>query len=143
LHCDRICFWPKVEKYEIVFASRFKYDESVNRKQPFARTIISRLSNLLIRYELKTDLRDTQCGFKLFSANAIKKIFPEITIDRFGFDMEIVAIAKVKGLKIAETAVNWTNAPGSKVRAIRDLRRSLIDLAVIKDNVERSLLIKV
>lgn len=131
-------FWPETKKYNILFGSRTKKSESVTRVQPFKRKIISKFSNWLIRVELKTDLLDTQCGFKLFYKSTAKLIFDKLSIDRFGFDMEIVAIAQSQKIEIAEIAINWINSAGSKVRAIRDLRRSLIDLAVIKDNISKN-----
>lgn len=132
-------FWPYIEKYEIIFASRVKYDKNVKVIQPFKRKIISKMSNWLIRRTIKTDLLDTQCGFKLFSKNAAKIIFPKLTIDRFGFDIEIVAIAKIHDLKIIEVPVNWINMAGSKVRPIKDLRQSLIDLSNIKANIGKKI----
>lgn len=130
--------WPVSEREKIVFGARI--DTAQTRViQPLKRKIVSRLSNWLIRKALKTDIIDTQCGFKLFEMKIAKSIFDRLTIYRFGFDMEIVAIAKANKLNVAVVAVNWTNVVGSKVRALRDLKRSLVDLVVIKDNYQKGI----
>jgi dolichyl-phosphate beta-glucosyltransferase len=58
---------------------------------------------------------DTQRGFKLFSAKAVQDIFPKLTITRWGFDIEALALARKFGYKIKELPVDWKNDPNSKV----------------------------
>jgi dolichyl-phosphate beta-glucosyltransferase len=60
-------------------------------------------------------IKDTQAGFKAFRAEAAEKIFPLMTIDRWGFDVELLAIALRRGYKIAELPIRWVNCPHSKV----------------------------
>lgn len=60
-------------------------------------------------------VRDTQCGFKLFSRSAARIIFPGLYIDRWCFDVEVLYRAEWFGMGIKEVAVNWMEIPGSKL----------------------------
>ena len=77
---------------------------------------------------------DTQCGFKLFSAKAAGDIFPKQSIMRWGFDMEILAIARKKGYKIKEVAVDWYDSADSTVKKSAALK-TLKELFLIKWNL--------
>lgn len=65
-------------------------------------------------------VRDTQCGFKLFTAAAAESLFPDLRSPRFAFDVEVLRRAERRGLRIAEVAVRWREQRGSKVRVLRD-----------------------
>lgn len=131
-------FWQFSKDYKILFGSR-EPNSKTTVIQPIKRKIVSKFSNFIIRYYLKTKIKDTQCGFKLFHHSVIDTVFEAITIERFGFDMEIVAIAQAQKIKIKTIPINWTNATGSKVRALLDLKRSLIDLLIIRDNLKKNI----
>ena len=60
-------------------------------------------------------IHDTQRGFKLFTAEATEKIFPKLTIERWGFDVEVLALARKFGFKTKEVPIDWKNAPESHV----------------------------
>ena len=124
------------EKYEIIIGSRYLKSDSIKIKQPLGRRLISRLGNWLIRILLGLDVADTQCGFKLFSAKATADIFPKQTISRWGFDMEILAIAKHRGYQIKEVAVDWYDAAGSQVKKSAAFK-TLKELITIKWNLMR------
>lgn len=104
-------------KIQIIIGSRYLNKGSIKIKQPLSRRIVSRVGNLLVRIILGIKSVDTQCGFKLFSAHAAEDIFPKQTIGRWGFDVEILAIALKLGYKIKEVPVDWFDAGGSKVKA--------------------------
>ena len=127
---------PSASKYDVIIGSRYLNKDSIKIKQPFIRRIVSRMGNILIRILLGVNMVDTQCGFKLFSAKAAEEIFPKQTIERWGFDMEILAIAKKKGYKIKEVAVDWYDAEGSQVKKSAALQ-TLKELLVIKWNLIR------
>lgn len=101
---------------DIVIGSRYLLTDSIKIKQPLTRRIVSRLGNILVRILLGIKAADTQCGFKMFSQKATEEIFLLQTIERWGFDMEILAIAKRRGYEIKEVAVDWYDAEGSKVK---------------------------
>jgi dolichyl-phosphate beta-glucosyltransferase len=80
------------------------------------RKLLGRLGHLMIAGVTVRGIRDTQCGFKLFRRGAVRRIFPEQTLDRFGFDFEILFLAQRDGLRIHEEPVRWVNDPLTKVR---------------------------
>ncbi|MCL5406901.1 MAG: glycosyltransferase family 2 protein [Patescibacteria group bacterium] len=120
--------------FEIIIGSRYLDKDSIKIKQPLNRRIVSRLGNLLVRILLGIKSVDTQCGFKLFSARATEKIFPLQTITRWGFDIEILAIAIKKGYKIKEVPVDWRDAAGSQVKKSAAFK-TLKELIQIKWNM--------
>lgn len=106
--------------YPVVIASRRHPESVIERRQSWAREAIGRAFNKLIRLVLSLPFKDTQCGFKCFSAAAAKAIFTRASIDTFSFDVEIMMIAMALGYPIKEIPVHWSNAPGSKVRPLHD-----------------------
>ncbi|MFN7088762.1 MAG: hypothetical protein ACK4NX_03035, partial [Candidatus Paceibacteria bacterium] len=85
-------------------------------KAQWYRRLAGRFSKYLIRLALGLwDIHDTQRGFKLFTAKAAEDIFSKIKINRFGFDFEVLALAKRRGYKIKEVPVVWSNPGESKV----------------------------
>ena len=79
-------------------------------------------------------IRDTQCGFKLFSRRAASVIFPNLHVEGWIFDIEILYLARLNGLQVSEVAVNWVEVDGSKVSLLRDSIKMAIDLLIIKLN---------
>ena len=128
--------WPETKDCQVIAGSRYLKKDSIKIKQPLIRRIVSRFGNWLIRILLGVNLKDTQCGFKLFSAKAAQEIFPKQTIMRWGFDIEILAIARKKGFKIKEVAVDWYDAEGSQVKKSATFK-TLKELIIIKWNLIR------
>src|SRR3989338_2044944 len=83
--------------------------------EPAWRRVLGKLGNLFIQIMAVPGVQDTQRGFKLFTADAVSKIFPKLTITRWGFDIEVLALARKFGYKIKELPVDWKNDPNSKV----------------------------
>lgn len=106
--------------FPVVIASRRHPDSVIARRQSWLREVIGRGFNRLIRALFSIPFKDTQCGFKCFTQAAAKAIFSRATVDTFSFDVEILIIATALGYSIREIPVRWTNAPGSKVRPLRD-----------------------
>ena len=79
-------------------------------------------------------LWDTQCGFKVFSRRAAQVIFPFQTIERFGFDVELLYIGRKLGFKVREVSVHWFDNPASKVHVFRDSTQMFLDLLIIRWN---------
>ncbi len=105
------------EQYPVVIGSRKMRGSTITAHQPLIRTVVARGGNLLIRLLILPGITDTQCGFKLFEANAARAIFAQQTIWGWGLDMEILFIAKRLGYKIKQIPVQWTDKPGSKVQS--------------------------
>jgi len=83
--------------------------------EPFWRVLFGKMGNLFIRIMAVPGIYDTQRGFKIFTAKAASDIFPKITIAKWGFDVEALALARRFGYKIKEVAINWKNNPNSHV----------------------------
>jgi len=84
------------------------------------------------------DFDDTQCGFKLFSDKAARNLFRYARVNRFAYDVEILALAKKKGYRISEVPVKWINSPASKVNPIFDSMQMLFDLIKIRMRVREN-----
>ena len=93
--------------------------------------------NWTVRLILGLSIQDTQCGFKLFRREEVVPIFESQTIYGFGFDPEILFLAKRRGLKIREVPVVWRHNRGSKVRFLSDGLEMFLDLARIRWNALR------
>ena len=125
-------FLPYFEQgYDVVIGSRYTNPDLVKVHQPFYRVLLSRMANLLIQILAVPGIKDTQLGFKAFTKTAAREIFPLVTVMKWGFDMEVLTIARVKGFKIKEVGVSWTEHGGSHV-PLGAYIESLFDLLKIK-----------
>lgn len=89
--------------------------------QPGMRETAGKIFNAVMRGVTGLQIADTQCGFKLFHGSASLAIFPRQTQERFGFDVEILFIAKKLGFRISEVPVRWNHVEGSKVGMLTGL----------------------
>lgn len=112
----------------IAIGSRALPGSKVERHQPWHREVMGKSYNCLLRLLVLPGLRDTQCGFKVFTAEAAEACFRELECLRFGFDAEVLLRARLNGIKVAEVGVVWHNAPGTKVSSLTDGGQMLIDL---------------
>jgi dolichyl-phosphate beta-glucosyltransferase len=99
------------------------------------RRILAIGSRFLVGNFLLPGIRDTQAGFKAFKQTAARDLFPRAKTKRFLFDLEILVIARTKGLKIEKVYVDWQDREGSTVRIFVDTVRSLRDLMLIYSRV--------
>jgi dolichyl-phosphate beta-glucosyltransferase len=130
-------FLPLIKQADVIIGSRYLEADSIKVKQPWKRRIVSRTGNWLIQRTLLPGIVDTQCGFKLFSAAAVNEVFPHQTMMRWSFDVELLTIAKERGLTILEIPVDWYDAKQSKLRAIHAATRSFQDLKTIRKRVKK------
>ncbi len=117
---------------DIAIASRDRPDSNVTRHQPAYREAMGRTFNALVRAMALPGFSDTQCGFKLFSAEAARRCFGRMTIERFAFDVEVLYIARKLGYRIAEVGVRWINDERTTVSPVRDASKMLVDIARIR-----------
>lgn len=110
-------FWTYVKQgFDIVIGSIEVEGAKIFEHAQWYRRWLGRVSKHLIRLMTGLwEIHDTQRGFKLFTAKAAEAVFPEIKIERFGFDFEVLALARKKGYKIKEVPVVWKNPAGSTV----------------------------
>jgi dolichyl-phosphate beta-glucosyltransferase len=104
----------------------------VGVSQPLYRVLAGRGFNVLVQLFSVPGIQDTQCGFKLFTAEAGRRLFARQQVPRFGFDVEFLFLARKAGYRLAEVPVRWENSPETKVRPIRDGARAFLDLALIR-----------
>jgi dolichyl-phosphate beta-glucosyltransferase len=100
--------------------------------QPFYREIGGKVLNFFIRMFAVRGIKDTQCGFKLFTRDAAQAIFSRCFINGFSFDIEALYLARLMGYKISELPVHWSHHGNSRVRPLRDGLRLLSDIARIR-----------
>jgi glycosyltransferase involved in cell wall biosynthesis len=102
-------------------------------REPWPRHVIGRVFNWAVKLLVLRGINDTQCGFKLFSARAAETLFPLQRIDGFGFDVEILFLARRAGLVIREIPVTWEYGRKSKVTVVSGAR-GFLDLVTIRWN---------
>ena len=119
---------------EIVVASRDIKGSNVKVAQNALRETGGKIFNLFVRAVTWLPIHDTQCGFKSFTKKAAQTVFTRQTINGFGFDVEILYIAKKHGLKTVEFPVEWYNSPATKVSFLRDSTRMFAELFKIRIN---------
>ncbi len=95
--------------YGVVIASIRAKGHNVLKGEPWYRTILGRVSNIYTQIVILPGIRDTQRGFKVFTKEAATDIFSHALIDRFGFDIEALALARRFGYKIKEVPITWKN----------------------------------
>jgi len=116
---------------QIAIASRSIDGAHLLKRQSLARETSGRFFNLLVRALHLPGIKDTQCGFKLFSAPAAEAAFRNSTLDGFAFDVEALVLARRAGFKIAEVAVTWRNDEQSRVSLARGIA-AFVDLFRLK-----------
>ena len=126
-------FWPYTTTHAVIIASRDLPGARVEA-QPAYRKFMGRVFSLLSNSITQLGVQDTQCGFKLFSQTAGNVIFPRMTVEGFGFDVELLYIAKKHGFGIKELPVTWINDQDSKINNFRDSIRMLSDLFWLRYN---------
>lgn len=114
--------------YDVVIGSRALELSRIGEQQALHRRMMGKTFNRIMRALTGIPFPDTQCGFKLFSAEAAKRVFAEATIDRFAYDVEALLITDRLGYSVGEVAVRWDNSPDSRVRIVRDSLRMLVDV---------------
>ena len=120
------------EGHDVVIGSRSIAGSDVRLHQPFYRESMGKIFNVLVRMIAVRGIIDTQCGFKLFTEDAARNIFPRQRNDGFSFDVEVLFIARKLGYRVKEVPVTWINYPASKVNPVTDSLRMLLDLFFIR-----------
>jgi dolichyl-phosphate beta-glucosyltransferase len=119
----------------LAIGSRALARSEILAKQPWWRQAMGRTFNRVVKLVVTNEFSDTQCGFKLFAGETARRLFRRARIDRFAYDVEILALAGEQGYRTAEVPVRWINDPASSVRPVRDSLRMLIDLCRIRLNL--------
>jgi dolichyl-phosphate beta-glucosyltransferase len=104
---------------DMAVGSRARRDPSVVRETHWHRRFAGLAFNLAARGLGVGNVADTQCGFKLFRASVADDLFEALRTDGFGFDVELLMLARCRGYRVVEVPVNWADQPGSKVGVLR------------------------
>ena len=110
---------------DIAIGSRWLKPEMQIQRQSLLRQFYGRLFNLVLRILLGLNFKDTQCGFKAFTRGAAQQVFPRQRIERWGFDPELLYLARRSGLKVQEVPVHWAHVEGTRISPLRDGLRML------------------
>lgn len=119
---------------DVAIGSRWLDKQKQTRHQPLYRRFFGRCYNWLTRTVMGLPYKDTQCGFKAFRRNAAKCIFPLQTIERWGFDPEILFIARKLGFRIVEVPVTWGHDERSRISYLKDGSQMLKEMMEIRSN---------
>jgi dolichyl-phosphate beta-glucosyltransferase len=106
---------------DVAVGSRLLAASGVQRTRAWGRGLAGRLFAAVARRVLGLAIRDTQCGFKMFRAEAAHRLFSLARESRYLFDLEILALAACLGYKVAEVPVNWREVPGGHLHLAREL----------------------
>ncbi len=119
---------------DVVIGSRRVTGAHLAKRQPVLREAAGRIFSVLVRFLVLRGFLDTQCGFKMFTGAVAEKVFRRQTIMRFGFDVEILFVAKKIGCEIREVGVHWEDSPFTRVHLFRDSTAMFLDLLRIRRN---------
>ena len=119
---------------DIAIGSRWLATSRQTHRQPLYRQVFGRCFNLLTRMVMNLPFADTQCGFKAFTRSAAQTVFQLQTIERWGFDPEILFIALKRGYHIAEVPVSWAHDARTRISYLRDGMQMLKELAIVRWN---------
>ena len=122
----------------VAIGSRAVDETLVKERQPLPRVLAGKLFNLVVRVAAVPGIRDTQCGFKLFTREAAQAVFSRATVDRFAWDVEALLLARKLGYDIVEVPVLWFDSPESRV-TLAGGAQAYLDVLRIRRRVARAL----
>jgi glycosyltransferase involved in cell wall biosynthesis len=117
---------------DIAIGSRWLRVELQTERQPLYRQLFGRIFNLALRVILGLRFADTQCGFKAFRREAAQRIFPLQKIERWGWDPEILFLARRAGLRVEEVPVLWAHSEGTRLHPLRDGLKMFLEVVRIR-----------
>lgn len=117
---------------DLAVGSRALHAAGVSVKAKLYRRVIGRVFHALVELLTVRNVKDTQCGFKLFRAPVAHDLFSRMRMNGFSFDVEVLVMAGRRGYRVAEVPVNWEHQPGSKVNLTVDSLRMAVDLFRIR-----------
>jgi dolichyl-phosphate beta-glucosyltransferase len=125
--------------YHVTFGSRALDRSLIGAHQPWRREQGGKVFNLIVRNLTGLPFWDTQCGFKAFKMRKFRPLLDLMTINRFGFDVEFLYVAKLRGLRLKEIPVRWNHFDGTTLSFVRDSRRMFNEVRKIRRNARRGL----
>jgi glycosyltransferase involved in cell wall biosynthesis len=123
--------------FDAAIGSRAMDRSLIDVHQSWIREQAGIFFNRMVRWIMGIEFSDTQCGFKAFRTDRARVIFERQRIERFGFDPEILFLAKREGLRVAEVPVRWSHDAGTKVNVAADGLRMFLELLLIRWDAAR------
>jgi dolichyl-phosphate beta-glucosyltransferase len=122
---------PVLQNFDVAIGSR----EGVGARrvgEPLIRHLAGRVFNYAVQRLTVPGINDTQCGFKMFTAAAVEAIFPLVTVDGWAFDIEVLSIARARGMRIVEVPIEWHYRRASQLNLVSDGAAMLSELLRIR-----------
>jgi len=123
-----------LRQYDIAIGSRALNRDLIDVHESLFREFAGIIFNRIVRIVLWLPFVDTQCGFKAFRREPCRIIFEQQRIERFGFDPELLYLARHHGLKATEIPVRWSHSPATKINMMRDSIQMFVDVFTIRWN---------
>lgn len=123
-----------LESYDVAIGSRALDRSLITVHESRFREFAGIVFNTIVRIILRLPFVDTQCGFKAFRRECCRILFEQQRIERFGFDPELLYLARHHGLKVREIPVQWGHSPATKVNMLRDSIQMFLDVFTIRWN---------
>src|SRR5712692_4682366 len=120
--------------HDVAIGSRALNRSLISVHQSVFREYAGIIFNFIVRAILRLPFVDTQCGFKAFRRERCRVIFQQQRIERFGFDPELLYLARHHGLRAVEIPVRWAHSPDTKVSMLRDSIQMFLDIFLIRWN---------
>ena len=124
-------------QFDVTFGSRALERKLIGVHQPWRREQGGRVFNLAVRLATGLPFWDTQCGFKAFRMSVCRPLVEAATVDRFGFDVELLYLAFRAGLNLKEIPVRWDHNEGSKINLVSDSFKMLSEVGLIRQQARR------
>jgi len=134
---DKLLAAVRDQGYDAAIGSRAVDRSLIEVHQSAIREQAGIFFNRVVRWIMGIDFSDTQCGFKAFRRERSRIIFEQQRIERFGFDPEILFLAKRNGLRVAEIPVRWSHDSATKVNVLADGVRMFFELLLVRWNARR------
>lgn len=122
---------PRLEGYHLAIGSR-EAPGSRRIGEPLGRRVTAKAFSAIVRVSLLPGIRDTQCGFKCVEGEAAEALFSSLRLTGFSFDVELLVLARRRGLRVVEVPIDWYYRPQSKVRPLRDAARMFADVVRLR-----------
>lgn len=122
---------------DLTFGSRALDRSLIGVHQPWRREQGGRIFNLVVRLATGLPFWDTQCGFKAFNMKVCRPLVEAATVDRFGFDVELLYLAYRAGLRLKEIPVRWDHNEGSKITLLSDSFKMVSEVGLIRQQARR------
>lgn len=122
---------PQAPAFDVAIGSR----EGVRARrigEPVYRHLMGRVFNYGVQRLVLPGIEDSQCGFKMFTAAAVRSIFPKVSVDGWAFDVEVLAVARAQGLRIVEVPIEWHYRAESRLNMLSDGWAMLNELLKIR-----------